>query len=373
MENQTSTFGHVASNIRALPIDQSSRSPTQTGTISGPTALTPDRSAPAKKSRASHRRQLLDIIHSKLLEIGHKQTDCRQFELCSVMLELVRHADREIRRDLANRIAKLDWISHDLVVYLANDEIDVSHHILLESPKLTDDDLEQIVRTTTFEHRLTIAGRPGIGSTVSDILAAVAEPEVMTNLLQNASATISEPTFNYLISECDRLKSCNAILMARADLPPHAQRVLLRKLAFQLNDQIYENLGQEAELLKPVIESLVSSIDQDTKQSPVALIADALESQPRLAMGLLQSGESEVFYHLISHMTNLPLDGVTGVIYDGDLPDLAELFRKAGFPLSAFYSLVQLLHTAQNTEHNMPSPDRVRMLFCQPTSNTQSE
>lgn len=371
MENQTSTFGSDASNIRALPIEPTNSSSTTTGTISGPTALTPDMSAPAKKSRASHRRQLLDIIHSKLLVIGHKQTVCRQVELCNVMLELVRHADREIRRDLANRIAKLDWISIDLVLYLANDEIDVSHRILLESPRLTDDDLGQIVRTTTFEHRLAIANRSGIGSTVSDILAAVAEPEVMTNLLRNASATISEATFNYLISECDRLENCNALLLARDDLPSHAQRVLLRKLAIHLDDQVYENLGQESELLKSVVESLASKPDQETKLSPVALIADALESQPRLAMGLLQSGETEVFYQLISCMTNLPLDSVSDAVTQGDLRDMAGLFRRAGFPLSAFYSLVQILHTALGTEHKMPSPDMVRAHFCQPISNTQ--
>lgn len=319
----------------------------------GASALAVDRSTKSKKSRASSRRQLIDIIDSKLLKITNKKPRSQQTELCSIILDLVSHADRATRRILADRIATLGWVTRDLVTHLAKDEINISRAILTRHTALNNSDLINIARSKTIEHRIAIASRDNVDHSVSRSLVAFGEAEVIEALLANTKANIDETTYRYLISEADRFPSCETLLLRRNDLPPHAQMVLLRKLSIKLKDQIAGNDCLEANYLIDVIAFLASSVSEEDGKSPVSLIADALAPRPRLAIGFLQCGETQTFYEVLSDMAQMPSDAVREHLLSGNFSEIASLTDQAGFTLDAFFALVHLLHQAQYTEGDM--------------------
>jgi|GEM_PF-6248882 len=305
------------------------------------------------------RMKLLELIESRLIDIGHQQTEAQQNELCDVLLRLVQDADRELRRRVTSRLASLEWVSHDLVVYLANDDIEVAYDILMRSPVLIDEDLIEIVHRRGFQHRLAVAWRPNIGEDVSEALAAHSEPKVMVKLLQNESARIKEATVLYLISQCSRQDEYRIPLMQRTDLPAHANRMMLRMLAIHLTDRVTHRYGREAELLQSIFMTAAAEVDDREKQDAIETIIEALDGNPYVALGLLKAGEAKLFFHLISKMSGLRLRKVEVLFASSNLEALAILCRCLKFEPDAYYVLVRLVLEARNDNISIPNKQAI--------------
>ena len=89
-----------------------------------------------------------------------------------ILQKLVQEVETSVRQALAERLANSGQAPRDLIVQLANDEIEVARPVLLNSPLLDEPTLIEIVRNRSREHQLAIALRSSIGEPVSDALIA---------------------------------------------------------------------------------------------------------------------------------------------------------------------------------------------------------
>ena len=78
-----------------------------------------------------------------------------------VLCQLAELVESEARVHVAKLLAPLDRAPGNVVVKLANDEIEVAQPLLEFSNVLSDDDLIEIIANQTEEHRVAIAGRAG--------------------------------------------------------------------------------------------------------------------------------------------------------------------------------------------------------------------
>ena len=131
-----------------------------------------------------------------------------------------------VRRILSERLAERLDAPRDLVVTLANDEIEVAHPILVKSEVLQDPELIEIVQHRTMEHQVAVAMRPNISEQVSNVLVQTNNEEVITALLSNQDAPISNTTMNHLVEQSAQVPGYQEPLVNRHDLP----RALLKKL-----------------------------------------------------------------------------------------------------------------------------------------------
>ena len=99
-----------------------------------------------------------------------------------------------MRRTRTEKLAGRPDTPEDLVLTLANDEIEVAHPILLNSEVLKDPDLIEIVQHRTMEHQVAIAMRPKVSEQVSDALVETKNETIITTLLSNRNALISNST-----------------------------------------------------------------------------------------------------------------------------------------------------------------------------------
>lgn len=152
--------------------------------------------------------------------------------LCSIFLNLVVEAERDMRRRLSEKLAQAEWAPLALINVLALDDIEVARPLIAASPMLQDEDLVRLLLEATIEHQIEVARRPCLGRPVVAAILRQGEPAVLTALAGNPTADLSEEHMRELVAEARRVAAL------RAPLANHP------KLTSELALQLYVWLGQ---------------------------------------------------------------------------------------------------------------------------------
>ena len=134
------------------------------------------------------------------------------------MRQLIHDVEVSVRRALAERLSEQPLAPHELVIALANDEIEVAHPLLVNSDVLQDLELIEIIRNRTLEHQLAIGIRKSVSEEVTDALIATDSVDVIKTLLENHHAKISQRTMEYLVEQSQRVDTYQNPLLRRPDL-----------------------------------------------------------------------------------------------------------------------------------------------------------
>src|SRR5690606_37889828 len=103
-----------------------------------------------------------------------------------------------------------------IALTLAHDLDPVAVPILRFSPVLTDLDLVALVRTGSTEKQIAIARRDRVAEIVCDALVDTRKRQVVSAVLANHGATLSEATLAVLV---DRYRDDPAVHLLMADRP----------------------------------------------------------------------------------------------------------------------------------------------------------
>lgn len=180
---------------------------------------TPDLLQLAQDSSAHGKTVLLENITEFFLTGEGRLSDRERALMQDILRKLIRDVETPIRRELARQLSQAQLAPHDLIVQLANDEIEVARPILMESGVLKDVDLIEIIRNRTREHRLVVAARSGLAEAVSDALISAGEEDVVVALLRNQDVRLSRRATEYLVAESQRQDQFREPLVQRRDLP----------------------------------------------------------------------------------------------------------------------------------------------------------
>ncbi len=161
--------------------------------------------------------------------------------MVDIIRQLIHEVEVSVRHTLAERLAEQGDAPEDLVVTLANDEIEVAHAILIKSEVLKDPELIEIVQYRTMEHQVAIAIRPKISERVSDALVGTDNEEVITTLLSNEGALISNTTMGHLVEQSGRVTGYQKPLVQRHDLPNELAKKLYWAVSAALRTHIVAN------------------------------------------------------------------------------------------------------------------------------------
>lgn len=305
----------------------------------------------------AQRRSLFDAI-VELLEKDHArltETECRL--MADIIARLISDVTMDVRRALAERLAEQADAPHDLILLLANDQIEVAEPVLIASAVLSDADLIRIVQETTKDHRVRVAARPHIETGVTDALVEVGEFDVISVLLGNETARITEPAFSRIIDQSRADRALQAPLVRRPDLP----RALAEKLYTWTSDAIREAILDrfdldEAEMaahLKDAVQDVEArETDPLTGPSPNARLIEKLHEGRQLGAGFLikclNSGQYEMFELGFAKLVNLGVDVFRKVIYNRSPDALAVACRAVGIDQSAFPSVMKAVTRLRN-------------------------
>lgn len=271
--------------------------------------------------------------------------------LADILGKLVSDIEMSVRQSLAERLADSPLAPHDLVVTLANDQIEVARPILIKSEVLRDRELITIIRHRGHQHQLAIAMRTSIDEIVSDALVETGETDVIKLLLENHNAKISEATLSYITDQSQRVDSFHEPLVNRNDLTnPLAERMYWWVSA-ALREQILKSFDIQPSLLDDSLEQTVlSMMDEDKKAedkdtSAVTLAKQLVENRevtPEFLISVLRRGEVPLFEALFGEVSGFKPPGLQQVLYNQGGEGLAILCRSLGYPKQAFATIFLL-------------------------------
>jgi len=263
--------------------------------------------------------------------------------MVEIMRWLVHDVETSVRRRLSECLAHRPDAPPDLVATLARDDIEVAYPILVNSEVLRDADLVEIVQYLTLEHQLAIAIRARLNEPVSDALVETDNVVVITALLENRNARISNRTMGKLVRKSERDARLRESLARRHDLPPHVAQKLYWGVSAALRQHILANFDIDPNDLDETIEATVADVIEDEtgivppKPPPPVEPEDATDR--RRLVKLLERGDISRFLDLFSKLSRLRMILVRRILFEPGGEALAVVCRAIGLDKESFVSI----------------------------------
>ncbi len=307
---------------------------------------------------------LVDLLAETELDLSERESAL----IDDILNKLIRDFEIAVRRELADRLANLELSPHDVIVALANDEIDVAKPLLSQSSALHDQDLIEIIHHRSRQHQMSIALRDMVSKAVSNALVETGDEAVITSLLSNNNAQISDATLAYLVGESQRVDSYHEPLVLREDLGDGLAKEIYDIVAKDLRNHILQHFELDHEVLDGELTSLSADLMATTARSanetlngdaPERLakaLASAKEITPDFLVKVLRAGKINLFEALVGQLTGLPAHTLRQLLYDTNGKALAGLCRAMGIPKKTFIEVYLLIRRSQ--PESRPTPTR---------------
>ncbi len=310
----------------------------------------------AQDRRRESRELLFESVCDLFLRDDARLSDRERSLIVGILGDLVQEVEMAVRREVAERLSRIDEAPRELVTLLANDDIEIARPILMHSEVMRDPDLIEVIRQRGREHHLAIALRQSLSAAVSDALVATGDGDVIEGLLGNASATLSDAAMHYLVAEAQHVDRFQRPLLSRADLPAGLAMKLYWHVGAALRRFILQRFPIRHEDLDDALEG--SSLDLAERPPPAAgsgeglgiaagRLATSLGEQervtPALLIRLLRTGRVPVFVEALARFARLPSPVARRIVLDGDGESLAILCRACRIERSDFGTLYLLM------------------------------
>lgn len=272
--------------------------------------------------------------------------------LFDILSSLVREVEVVVRRDLVERLADSPDVPHDLIVDLANLDIEIAQPLLLRSNLLADPDLIEIVRRRSQDHRLAVAVRKSLSMDVSDALIETGDGDTIEQLLRNPDAKISMQAFRYLVAESRSIDRLQQPLLSRHDLPPALAHRMFWWVSTTLRSFIVERFSGDDDQVDTLINEVVDAAGQARPPSSLDAEADRLverldmlnELTQRFLVQALRSKRLTVFVAGMARLARIDSRTMRRVIFDRAGEPLAIACRAVNFDRQTFATLFLLTH-----------------------------
>lgn len=266
----------------------------------------------AEQKTRSGRRELAETIADLFYAGPGGLSDRERALIFDILRRVIHDAEVAVRRKLSANLAELPDAPNDLVLALANDEIEVAYPILTRSRVIEDEQLIEIVQSRANEHRLAVALRDRLPSPVCDALVQTGSESVIVAMLRNSTAEISRATMEYLVDQSRRVNAFQEPLLRREDLPTDLAKRMYRWVSDALRVHILDNFelseADVRELVDAATEAEIAQLDARRKDSATAL-AETLDGSgaitPALLTETLREGEVRLFIAMLKQRTGL--------------------------------------------------------------------
>lgn len=310
----------------------------------------------ARDKTVAGRRMLVATIGDLFFSQHDILSDRERALMTEILRQLIHDVEISVRRALAERLAEQPLAPHELVIALANDDIEVAHPLLVNSDVLQDLELIEIIRNRTLEHQLAIGIRKSVSEEVTDALVATDSVDVIKTLLENHHAKISQRTMEYLVEQSQRVDTYQNPLLRRPDLDTTLAKRMYWWVSAALRSYILERYEVDPGELDETMESTVKALtegDDEFKPKAVALadeLADRKEITPALILKTLREGEVALFAALFARYTGIRLQLVQRMLFEPGGEGLAIACKGCGIDKSTFASIYVLTRKARGRD-----------------------
>lgn len=254
---------------------------------------------------------------------------------------LVRDAEVRVRKALSDTLKESPDLPQSVARALVADVNDVSLPVIMSSAVLDDEDLLDIIASQDPERQLAVAQRASISAGVADALVDQGDESVVSKLVGNEGAAISDSTFSRVLDKFSDNDKVKEPLVKRKKLP----LVIAERLVSMVTETLRDHLVTHHELSPTVaadlfLESreratvtlLVPGVQAPDLQELVSQLHDNGRLTPTLIIRALCMGDMAFFEAALAQRANIPASNAWQLIHDRGRLGLQRLFEKAALP-----------------------------------------
>ncbi|MEE9139808.1 MAG: DUF2336 domain-containing protein [Alphaproteobacteria bacterium] len=310
----------------------------------------------ARDKSAASRTRLVAMVSDLFFGKQDVLSERERALMSDILRQLIHDVEMTVRRALAERLSTQPNAPRELIIALANDEIEVAHPILTKSTVLHDPELIEIIAHRTLQHQLAIAMREEVSETVSDALVETESDDVITTLIQNPNARISHTTLEYLVEQSRLLDGYQRPLLGRSDLGADLAKKMYWWVSAALRQHILNNFDVDPTELDDSLETTVRDAVQEVtnydaaKTKPFELANRLKEAEaitPRLLIQVLRQGEISLFEALFVQFTEIRLNLARRLLYEPGGEGLAVACKASDIGKPDFASIFLLSRKAR--------------------------
>ncbi|HKQ46018.1 MAG TPA: DUF2336 domain-containing protein [Rhizomicrobium sp.] len=294
----------------------------------------------------------------------------RERELMREILRRLTHdVEMAIRIALAQRLAEDTTAPHDMILLLVDDSIEVARPLILNSPLLTETDVLRLIAEAGIAHQEAVAARPHIGIPVTDALAKSNHESVLTALVRNATAKISDASYATLVEKSRALTGLQEPLVHRPDLPPQ----LANKMCEWVCDALKTFIQDTYKIAPKTVDAALASAAQVINSQPAgphdpppdsaAKLVEKLASSGQLKAGflmrVLSQGQVDLFDLAFARLLEIPLTSFRTSFYTSGARIVALSCRAVGIDRAVFTTVYNLSRQARSMSASLSNSDIV--------------
>lgn len=269
----------------------------------------------------------------------------------SILLNLIRQAELDLREALAERLSVQDNIPPEVIVFLANDAISVARPVLLHSPVLKEVDLMHIIAARGEDHWRYIARRAQLSPVVAERLADTGDSRTVLNLIDNQRATLQKGCLKKLIKVARRSEELQAPLLRRPEIDGDLAVDLYLCVSNELRQEISSRFRLPADGIDASMDMLLEELNLEARKvqqvtPEMTLLAKRFKERaaasPDTMIKTLRRGQTSFFIALFAERTGLVQESVLRLIRKEDGKPFALACRSMGMMKSEFASIFLL-------------------------------
>jgi uncharacterized protein (DUF2336 family) len=201
----------------------------------------------ALKSNSTERHLAILKSVTGLFLAGHDRiTEEVSSVLDGVIVRLIDYVESRARFELSRDVAPIANAPQNVIHRLANDDdITVAGPVLLQSPRLTDENLIEIAERKGQSHMGKIAERAQLSATVTDVLVDRGDQEVVTKVAVNSGARLSQTGMSMLAMRANGDDELTQAMTKRDDISPALFKRLLTHATEEARQRLLDAAGPD--------------------------------------------------------------------------------------------------------------------------------
>jgi len=293
------------------------------------------RESPTVRVRAEAAEHVGTLFASPALTVAERQT------ALAILEELAKDLEQEVRQSLAIHVANCAILPPMLARAIAADIESISIPFIQISPALTEADLVSIVRLGSAAKQVAVATRERVPGRVAKVLIATRSPAVVSTLLRNEGAEISEPSYHMIMDGFANDSTVQGLLVERAALPLTVTERLIQVVSDVLRDRLIEKHALPPEIATELLsQARERALFHGTAAAPRAFNVEAfalrLNSKgkltPTLLMRALCLGDLPFFEAGMAVRAGISVRNAMELIGDRGHLGFKGLYEKARLP-----------------------------------------
>lgn len=304
----------------------------------------------AHETSSERRRELLRDITDIFLEDPTSYSNTESQFFGEIMGKVAYDLERQVREELAEKLAEEAAAPPDLIKRLAGDEITVARPVIKSSPVLKQTDLIEIAETRGQEHMAAMTARTDISEQLSDVLVNKGDDRVVEGLVRNHTARIGDDTMKKVVARSETSSSLQAPLVERPDLPAELMKDMLAFVTEDLKARILQQTNMvNSEKLDQMLEDVGAKIGADNgarkanRSKPELVIKELVENGQLDEARLVEMARQRMVPELIcglAHLAELDIPSTRRALMDRTGEGLAIVCKSCGFSQTTFSTLV---------------------------------